>query len=68
MPSEVSFDSTQTIRQAIFEDWRKQKSLSYHKQNLEKKKLEKEEEDKKLKVRLQLFNLISFVGFYGRWC
>ena len=47
-----TFNSTTTIRQAIYNEWRKEKMKEAKQQQVEKKRKEAEEEKKKEKVKL----------------
>jgi sugar diacid utilization regulator len=49
-----SFDSTDAIRQAVFEEWKAKRTERFKKELMEKQRKEKEIEEKKQHVGLNL--------------
>ena len=54
--SEMSFNDTMSIRQAVYEEWRQQRIKSAREQIKEKKKKEQAEEKKKEEVSYYIYN------------
>lgn len=66
--SEMSFSDTMSIRQAVYEEWRKEKLKSARKEKKEQELKKQEEEKKKEEVRdifdKSIDSILSFAAFF----